>query len=117
MCLVAFVFRGKSQDLLSRLRLQSDTDTYGDKGFKLVPAWCADRRRTWYFRIPDGQPEREAKQKEWKQAFENACHRAELPTEMEPVSRFAFTVALEKTRYSAGLFGWLGWFVVFFVLR
>jgi hypothetical protein len=50
---------------------------------------------------------------EWKQAFENACHRAELPTEMEPVSRFAFTVALDKTRYSAGLFGWHGWFVNF----
>jgi hypothetical protein len=74
-------------------------------GIKLVP-WWGNKRRTWYFRLPEGQRTEEETQKElndWKEAFTTSCQSAELPSECDAVTAIAFSIALEKTRWSCGI--------------
>ena len=84
----------------------------------MSPWWYSDRRRTWYFTlpaVPAGQTRSEeeaAKEiKSWREAFETSCQGASMPTEVEdPVMRLAFEIALEKTRWESGVWGWYCWF-------
>jgi len=88
---------------------KDDTGIYGDCGFKLAPWWYSDRR-TWYFRVPEGTPEREAEVKKWREVMQVGCRYAELPTEVDAVTGICFSIALNRTRWASGMWGWYGWY-------
>lgn len=76
-----------------------DIAEHGEPGIKLVP-WSY-RRRTWLIKCPDEQ-----ERKEWLGVFENACYKADPPSDEDECIAEAFDITLRNLRWHYWMWGW-----------
>lgn len=78
---------------------EDETRDHGQFGIKLVP--YDDRRRQWMFKC-----ETDEDKAEWLKIFNNACRKADPPTNPDELIATAFEGAYKAVRWNYGFYGW-----------